>query len=77
MNSWLEEQGVLFRQGQTWLPYQNYVATRYINAESDIHLDNNSVTYSTVHTYWTQKGRLFIYDLMKAAGFLPLMEKGD
>ena len=50
---------------------------RCVTVETSVHLGSDGVTYSTVHTYWTQKGRLFIYDLMKAAGFLPLMEKGD
>ena len=35
----------------------------------------NGGTGSTVHTYWTQKGRIFIYDLMKKTGILPLMER--
>ena len=77
MNTWLEKQGVLFRQGETWLPYHKYVAMRYINVETDVQLsncDDCDATCSTIHTYWTQKGRLFIYDLMKAAGFLPSME---
>ncbi|WP_455430363.1 phage antirepressor KilAC domain-containing protein [Paracerasibacillus soli] len=28
--------------------------------------DSNGYNRSKVHTYWTQKGRLFIYDLLKS-----------
>ena len=77
MNSFLEEQGVLFRQGQIWLPYQMYVATRYVDVRSDVYRGGDGAAHSKVYTYWTQKGRLLIYSLMKAAGFLPLMEKGE
>ena len=30
---------------------------------------------SRVHTYWTQKGRIFLYGLLKEIGYLPLIER--
>ena len=77
MNAWLKEQGVQFKQGHIWLLYQKYAETGYTSTKTSVYLDSDGATHSKVHTYWTQRGRLFIYDLMKAAGFLPLIEKGE
>ena len=77
MNAWLKEQGVQFKQGHIWLLYQKYAEMGYTSTKTSVYLDGDGATHSKVHTYWTQKGRLFIYDLMKAAGFLPLMERNE
>ena len=77
MNGWLKNQGVQFKQGDIWLLYQKYAEMGYTSTKTGVFLDGNGETHSKVHTYWTQKGRLFIYELMKAAGNLPLIEKGE
>ena len=74
LNNLLHEQGVQFKQSGIWLLYQKYAEKGYTKTKTHNYLDDNGGTHSKVHTYWTQKGRLFIYDLLKSLGFLPTVE---
>jgi prophage antirepressor-like protein len=70
-NKLLHELGVQFKLGNTWLLYQGYAEQGYTQSKTHIVDANKSV----MHTYWTQKGRLFLYDLLKnEKGILPLIE---
>ncbi len=72
LNKLLHELGVQFKMGKTWLLYQAYSAQGY--TQSRTHIVDADI--STINTYWTQKGRLFIYDLLKnKKGILPIIEK--
>ena len=74
LNSILNELKVQFKQGKTWLLYQKYAELGY--TQSKTYLDTNG--YSRMNTQWTQKGRLFIYDLLKnKKAILPTIEKED
>lgn len=75
LNELLHKQGVQFKQSGVWLLYQKYAEKGYTNTKTHNYLDNNGETHSKVHTYWTQKGRLFIYDTLKTLGILPTMEQ--
>lgn len=75
LNKWLHEQGVQYKQGEIWLLYQKYAEQGYTNTKTQTYNGNDGAIHTKVHTYWTQKGRLFIYDLLKSHGILPLMER--
>ena len=75
MNAFLHEQGIQYKQGDIWLLYQKYAEHGYTNTRTNVILDAERNPHTKIHTYWTQKGRLFIYDLMKSNGVLPLMER--
>ena len=76
MNRWLHEKGVQFKQGEIWLLYQRYAEKGYTSTKTHSYFGTDGEPHTKVHTYWTQKGRLFIYGLMKEDGILPLIEKG-
>ena len=74
MNRYLNKKGIQFKQGGIWLLYQKYAEKGYTSTKTHSYLGSNGQQHTKVHTYWTQKGRLFIYELMKADGILPQIE---
>lgn len=70
-NELLHTLGVQYRFRKTWLLYQEYAEQGYTQSRTYA-LDAEK---SVMHTYWTQKGRLFLYDLLKSEGILPMIER--
>ena len=74
MNDYLHEKGVQYRQGKIWLLYQKYAERGYTNTKTHSYPGSDGDLHTSVHTYWTQAGRLFIYGLLKEDGVFPVME---
>ena len=72
-NELLHELGVQYKFRKTWLLYQQYAECGYTQSRTYAIDESRSV----MHTYWTQKGRLFLYDLLKSEGILPVIEQED
>jgi prophage antirepressor-like protein len=75
MNDYLHKLGVQFKQSGMWLLYQKYAEQGYTSTKTHTYNGNDGSPHSRVQTYWTQKGRLFIYELLKKKGILPNIEK--
>ena len=72
-NQLLHDFGIQYKFRKTWLLYQQYAECGYTQSRTYAIDENRSV----MHTYWTQKGRLFLYDLLKNEGILPVIEQED
>lgn len=72
LNAVLHELGVQYKQGGTWLLYQHHADKGYTQSTTHIIDDGRS----KLLTKWTQVGRLFIYDLLKDNGIIPMIERG-
>lgn len=71
-NAMLHDLGIQFKQGNTWLLYSKYQNNGYTQSRTHAIDAERSV----MHTYWTQKGRLFLYDLLKnQKNLLPAIER--
>lgn len=75
LNKFLHEKGIQFKQGDIWLLYQKYAQEGYTSTKTHTLNRPDGLQHTKVHTYWTQKGRLFIYDLLKSDGILPVIER--
>lgn len=75
MNSYLHDHGIQYKQGDIWLLYQKYAERSYTSTKTHTYPGNDGAVHSKVHTYWTQQGRLFLYDTLKADNILPVMER--
>jgi prophage antirepressor-like protein len=75
LNGYLHDAGVQFKQGGIWLLYQQYAEQGYACTRTHSYPGSDGAAHASVHTYWTQKGRMFIYDLLKRDGILPLIEQ--
>ncbi len=77
MNKLLYDLGVQFKQSGVWFLYSKYQSFGYTQTKTHTHVRSNGTIGSKHHMYWTQKGRLFIYDLLKKEGILPSIERED
>lgn len=74
LNAYLHEHGIQYKQGDIWLLYQKYAQRGYTSTKTHSLNGRDGLQHAKIHTYWTQKGRLFIYDLLKSDGIYPTVE---
>lgn len=76
MNQLLHELGIQFKQSGVWVLYQAHAGNGYTDTKTHLVAEGR---HTRLHTYWTQKGRLFIYEQLKnQRGILPSIEQdGD
>lgn len=54
--------------------YHKYASYGYTSTKTHTYLGSDGATHSSEPCmYWTQKGRLYIYELLKYDGILPLV----
>ena len=62
--------------GGQWILYAPHVHRGYVQSFSSYYVQPDGEVQVKVHTRWTQMGRLFLYEELKKAGILPLIELG-
>lgn len=75
MNNLLHRYGVQYKQSGQWLLYSKYHNNGFTHSETVTITHSDGRIGTVMNTKWTQKGRLFIYNLLKAYGILPVIEQ--
>lgn len=75
MNKVLHELGIIYKMGKQWLLYKEHQNCGYTASETVEIIRSNGISDVVLNTKWTQKGRLFLYNLLKEKDILPAIER--
>lgn len=74
-NAILHDLGVQYKVNGQWILYKKHMGKGYVDSSTFDYRDKNGQTQVNMTTTWTQKGRLFLYELLKVNGILPIIEQ--
>ncbi len=74
MNQLLFKLHIQHKVGGQWILYIPYLNKGYVQSFSSYFVKSDGEVQVKLHTRWTQSGRLFLYEELKKAGVLPLIE---
>ena len=60
-----------------WVLYSKYMGKGYIGSRTSDFVDSKGIARTSITTTWKQKGRKFLYEVLKKNGYLPLVERDD
>lgn len=76
-NKLLQEFGIQHKVNGQWVLYKAFLGKDYTQSKSFPYKNKKGQYHSRQSTYWTQKGRKLIYDVLKKNDILPLIERDD
>lgn len=74
-NALLHDLNVQYKIGKQWFLYAKYQDKGYTHSETVPIIRKNGMPDTEMNTKWTQKGRLFLYNLLKENCVLPMIER--
>ena len=76
-NKKLHELHIQYQQSGVWFLYAEYQDGGYTQTKTQNYCRSDGSQGARTHMYWTQKGRLFLYERLKAEDILPMIERTD
>ncbi|SHK96456.1 phage antirepressor KilAC domain-containing protein [Alicyclobacillus tolerans] len=77
LNAILHEDGVQFKVNGQWVLYSKYQHMGYTHSHTVQYTRSNGDRGVQLQTEWTQKGRLFVHDLLTKRGIVACMDRGQ
>lgn len=75
-NVLLRNLGIQRKVNGQWVLYAQYLLNGYVHSKSIDIIRHDGQHETKSNTEWTQKGRLFLYEVLKRHDVLPLIERG-
>ena len=74
-NRILNRAGIQYSVGGQWVLYAAYKDRGLVQSYTFSYRHNDGSDGCRMYTRWTQQGRLFLYDILKKIGIIPMIEK--
>lgn len=74
LNRLLHDLGVQHKVGKQWLLYKKHMNQGYTKSETTLIPMADGTEKAVMNTKWTQKGRIFIYELLKKYDYFPQLD---
>lgn len=75
MNDILHDLGIQYKQSGQWLLYDKYSKNGYTHSETVDIVRSDGRRDVKMNTKWKQKGRIFLYNMLKGKGIVPMIEQ--
>lgn len=77
MNQLLKRERIQRIVNGQWVLYAKYLGKGYVSSRTFDYVGKDGKTHSNISTVWTQLGRRFLYEKLKAIDVLPIIEQED
>ena len=77
MNQLLKQERIQRIVNGQWVLYAKYLGKGYVSSRTFDYVGKDGKTHSNISTVWTQLGRRFLYEKLKALDVLPIIEQED
>ena len=75
LNRILHEEGIQHRVNSQWILYREHMGKGWTDSRTIQFIHSDGRPDAKMMTYWTQKGRMMIHDLLARRGIVPVMDR--